>query len=205
MSGPILWLGFVIGLRHSLEADHVAAVASLSTRTSRLGDTIRVAGAWGFGHAAMLLLVGGAVGALGLRFPPSAGPWLEAAAGGLLVLLGLDVLRRLRHRHEGHTHSTISTTLIPRALLVGGMHGMAGSAALVVAVVPVLPSPGVVLAYLALFGAGSILGMVLCSLALSVPLRLSLRSHSGVRGLQLAVGTASVVLGCWVGVKAVWG
>lgn len=205
MTAPIMWLGFILGLRHALEADHVAAVLSLSARSTKLSDTARVASAWGLGHASMLLAVGGAIGALGLRFPAAAMPWMDAAAGVLLAVLGIDVLRRLRHHRDDHESAATDTnSLVPRALLVGGMHGMAGSAALVVVLIPALRSPVSVLAYLALFGVGSILGMLLCSLLIAVPLRLSTRFHKAARGLQFVVGTSSIVLGGWVGVKALW-
>ena len=101
----LLALGFLLGVRHALEADHVAAVATLATRSSSAGQTARLAAAWGAGHALMLLLVGGLVVALGLSLPEGVARAFEAAAGVLLVALGLDVLRRLRRQHvHFHVH-----------------------------------------------------------------------------------------------------
>ena len=215
MAFPILWFGLLFGFRHALEADHVAAVASLATRSNRVRDTVRIASAWGLGHASVLLLVGAAVASLGLRSPASFTPVLETIAGVLLVVLGIDVLLRLRAvRKMAHVGAAAPSGSPPaalaprtphRAFFVGGVHGMAGSAALTVAVVPSLP-PGVgAIAYLSMFGLGSIAGMVVCSLVISLPLRAGGRKLPGAAlGSQLAIGALSVGIGCWVAVRAAW-
>jgi cytochrome c biogenesis protein CcdA len=232
MFASLLTLGFLLGVRHALEADHVAAVASLATRARSARDSARLAALWGAGHALMLLLVGGAVVALGAVLPDGLARLLEAAAGALLAALGLDVLRRLRgqrvhfhlHRHDDgvrhvHAHSHAGESagshdarahehehprgLFLRALLVGSVHGMAGSAALVVLSLQAVSSTPRALAYMAVFGLGSILGMVLFSLAVALPL--SLRAgHLGrlARGLEAVLGVVSVALGLAIVVRA---
>jgi hypothetical protein len=201
-----LTLGLALGLRHAFEADHVAAVAALATRTASRREVLRVAGAWGTGHALVILAVGLLVTACGLRFPPWISDHLEGVAGLVLVALGVDVLRRLRtvHRaaHAQQGLHAIARGASRRALLVGGLHGLAGSAGLVMATVPGLGSPASVLAYLGLFGAGSILGMGLCSLAISFPLQAGARRLAGLAsGLQLTIGTSSVLLGLWLALR----
>src|SRR5262245_10118965 len=140
-----LILGFLIGIKHALEADHVAAVASLATRSPRLGVTVRVAAAWGAGHALALVVCGALLLALDLSLSAATSRALESIVGVMLVLLGLDVLRRLRskrvhfhaHEHAGlrhfHAHSHADDIvhdaaqhqhehvrgLLSRALLVG--------------------------------------------------------------------------------------
>ncbi|HVR72630.1 MAG TPA: urease accessory protein [Vicinamibacteria bacterium] len=228
----LLTLGFLMGVRHALEADHVAAVASLATRASSSRETARLAALWGAGHAAMLLLVGGLVVALGAAVPEGVARVLEGAAGALLVVLGVDVLRRLRrrqvhfhvHRHDGgvhhlHAHAHAGdaahahdperhhhehpTGLFLRALLVGSMHGMAGSAALVVLSLRAVSSTAGALAYIAVFGLGAVAGMVLFSLAIALPLRLRGRHLDRVsRGLEAALGAASVTIGAWIVVRS---
>jgi len=153
----VLILGFFLGVRHALEADHVAAVASLATRSSSLANTIRVAVAWGVGHTTTLLVFGSVLLALDASLSPGAGRVLESAVGVMLIVLGADVLRRVRHKrmhmhvHEhgggqrhvhAHAHEERAVHdpthhehehvrgLLPRALLVGSVHGMAGTAAL---------------------------------------------------------------------------
>lgn len=228
----LLTFGFLIGIRHALEADHVAAVASLATRSSSPRQTARLAAAWGAGHATMLLLVGGMVVALGSALPAGVARAFEAAAGVLLVLLGVDVLRRVRrhhvhfhvhshgdgvrhlhaHAHEGEAAGAHDATrhqhehgrgLLGRALLVGSVHGMAGSAALVVLSLQSVSSTAAALGYMAVFGVGSIAGMVLFSLAITLPLRLTSRHLERTsRGLEAALGAASVLIGAWIVVKS---
>ncbi len=228
----LLTLGFLMGVRHALEADHVAAVASLATRASSARESARLAALWGAGHAATLLLVGGLVVWLGATVPDGVARVLEAAAGALLVFLGVDVLRRVRrrqvhfhvHRHEGgvhhlHAHAHAGEPaaehdparhrhehprgLLLRALLVGSVHGMAGSAALVVLSLQAVSSTAGAVAYIALFGAGAVAGMVLFSLAIALPLGLRVRRlEYASRGLEAALGAASVLIGAWIFVRS---
>jgi cytochrome c biogenesis protein CcdA len=224
MLGPLLLLGFFTGVRHALEADHVAAGASRSTRSSSARHTAWRAAAWGAGHATTLILVGALTFALGLALPPGVARAFEAAAGLLLVFLGVDVLRRVRrqrvhfhvHRHadgvrhlHAHAHGGAPEAhdparhdhahargLMVRAGVVGSLHGMAGSAALVVLSLQAVSSPRHALLYMAVFAAGSIAGMVLFSLAISLPVRWQARHFERAsRVLEVALGAASVVIG----------
>jgi sulfite exporter TauE/SafE len=234
MVASLLLFGLLLGVRHALEADHVAAVAAMASRARTLRDHIKLAGAWGVGHACALLTFGGLVLALGLSLPEAFTRALEGLAGIVLIALGIDVLRRARrsrvhfHVHEhhdgtvhlhAHAHETTGVVhdtaahehdhprgVLSRALLVGSVHGLAGSAALVL--IP-LQSSGSVLqafAYLIAFGAGSIAGMVLFSAAISVPLRLSAR-HLGLtlRMVEGVLGTLTIVLGCWITATILFG
>jgi len=223
----ILALGFLLGLRHATDADHVAAVATLATRSPSLAHTIAQGVAWGTGHTLTLMLFGGAVLVLGAVVPEQAARALELAVGVMLVLLGADALYRLRrerihfhthrhadgvghfhahsHRGEGGPHDAARHEhrhpqgFPGRALIVGMMHGMAGSAALVLLSLEALRSPTWGLVYIAIFGLGSILGMAVLSVAIAVPLRLtSHRLGRAYHGLSAAVGLATVALGCWI-------
>lgn len=226
VSGSILLVGFLLGLRHALEADHVAAVATLASRSSSLRDHVRLAGLWGVGHALSLTALGSLLVLLGTRLPPVAASTLEGAVGVVLIGLGVDVLRRLRrdrvhfhvHRHPGtaphfHAHSHESATahdaaahdhrharrLGARALAVGTLHGLAGSAALVLLTAEKTHSLGQSLAYMALFGVGTILGMTVLSLAIALPLRFSAeRLGHRLQVLHAALGTATIMLGVWI-------
>jgi ABC-type nickel/cobalt efflux system permease component RcnA len=218
----VLFLGLLVGLQHAMEADHLAAVASLTTRSRDLGEAARLGTAWGVGHTLTLLLFGGGVLLLGSTVPERLVLWLEAGVGVMLILLGGDVLRRLwrervhfhAHRHgkerhfHAHTHEarsdhaadphrhTHNARLPVRSLLVGMMHGMAGSAALIVFALASVQSTWEGLAYIGLFGIGSIVGMALLALVISFPLRWSAKSltwaHNGLTGL---FGILTVVLG----------
>jgi uncharacterized membrane protein len=225
--GPLL-LGFLLGMKHALEADHVAAVAALATRSSSTRERMTLAGMWGLGHAGTLVLVGTGVLALGVSLPPVLARTFEGIVGVMLIFLGVDVLRRLRrrgvhlHRHQhedgtvhvhahahegsvGHVHVHPPRT-VPRALLVGSLHGLAGSAALLVLAVGMAQSAAQAFAYLALFGLGSIVGMCALSLAISLPLR-HLPHHLGSAswGLEGALGTLTIALGSWIAVAVLLG
>ena len=222
----VIFLGFLIGMQHAMEADHVAAVASLATHSRSLGQTARQGAAWGAGHALTLFLFGGLVLVMDTLVPERFAQGLELAVGFMLVLLGLDVLRRLvkerihfHHHHHGtsvhfhahsHSHSHQSrqdhaddphqhehVQAFPlRALLVGMMHGMAGSAALIILTLNSVSSIAQGVLYIALFGIGSILGMAVLATVISLPLRYSSRSFTWAHnGLKAAVGIITIGLG----------
>jgi hypothetical protein len=223
----MLLLGLLLGMRHAMDADHLAAVATLATRSASLVQTVRQGVAWGTGHTLTLLIFGGAVLLLGLVVPPAAAQGLEVAVGFMLVLLGADVLYRLRrdrvhfheHRHadgvvhfHAHSHRDERSSHDParhrhahgrglplRALLVGMVHGMAGSAALILLSLEAMKSVPWGLAYIAIFGVGSIIGMAALSAALAVPLRLSSRRLDRAHGALAGVlGLATIGLGCFM-------
>jgi hypothetical protein len=192
MTAPLVWLGLLLGIRHAMEADHLAAVASLASRGGRARELVRVAGAWGLGHSATLLAAGAVLVWSGAVMPARLGHALELVAGAVLVWLGLDVLRRAARPVQMRG----GTSLASRAMVVGGLHGLEGSGAVVLLVLPSVRAPAQGLAYLCAFGAGTIAGMVGCSLALTLPLGVAAaRVHRGLRALQLAVGAASLTVG----------
>jgi hypothetical protein len=228
----MLILGFLMGMRHALEADHLAAVASLSTQGGGWRAGILRGSAWGLGHTLTLLLVGGACLLLGMALPERIASTLEAGVGLMLIVLGIDVFRRMRrgrlhvhlhrhgedlvhvhaHRHapdephaaSAHEHPHHAFPL--RALLVGTVHGMAGSAALLILAVQANPSRWAGLAYIVLFGLGSIFGMAALSAALALPLRASTRLFTGAStALETVVGLATIGVGGWVFFESVWG
>ncbi|HJO74080.1 MAG TPA: hypothetical protein QGH84_02555 [Rhodospirillales bacterium] len=196
----ILALGFLIGLRHTLEADHVAAVATLAARTASVRQAVPLGLLWGVGHTLALAGFGLAALLLETAVPQDLALYLELAVGVMLIGLGADVLIRMVrqrihfhvHRHDGgvvhfhahghdhnldhdrnHDHSHVREPvggLRLRAFLIGIMHGMAGSAVLIVLALQAMPSLTAGLMYIALFGAGSILGMVTLSAAIAWPL-----------------------------------
>lgn len=218
----ILGLGFFLGLRHAFEADHAAAVAALASRSTSVGETVRQGVAWGIGHSLTLLVFCSAVYSLETVVPERVAQGLEVAVGVMLIGLGLDVWRKLRrerfhfHFHEHdlgtphvHLHAHLSTLgeinslhqhlhgIIPyRALLVGFMHGMAGSAALILLTLHTAVSVASGLIYIAIFGIGSIAGMATLSIMIAVPLRQS--AHYMTRaydGLQVVIAGISIFVG----------
>ena len=223
----VLLLGFLIGMQHALEVDHVAAVASLATRALSIRAVVRQGAIWGLGHTLTLLIFGGIVIGLGSAIPERLAEGLELAVGVMLILLGLDVLRRLLqervhfhvHRHgdgvvhmHAHSHAGESRAHDPnrhdhahpkalplRTLLVGMMHGLAGSAALLVLALAAVDSAATAFAYIAVFGLGSIVGMAALSALIAVPLGYSARLLTwSNRILQTAIGGVTVAVGGFI-------
>jgi len=210
MSASLLSLGFMLGMRHAMETDHVAAVASLATRSVSGADAVRLAAMWGVGHTLTLLVFCCVVVALDTVMPQQLAQSLELGVGVLLVALGADVLRRLwregqaRADRMAHAHAAPGSTpgepdrgRFPlRALLVGMMHGMAGSAALILLTLETSQSAQTAVLYVLLFGIGSIVGMITFSAIISVPLSYA-RGNAWLH-LRGAVGGATVCLGTWM-------
>lgn len=219
----ILMLGFFIGMRHAVEADHVAAVASLTTRTRSLASAVKQGAVWGLGHTLTLFIVGTAVLLMENVIPEHLAQSLELIVGVMLVLLGTDVLYRLgkdrihfhfhKHRngsvhlhahshqkgeqHNPQRHEHRHPAGFPvRALLVGSMHGLAGSAALILLTLQTVQSPLTGMLYILLFGAGSIAGMAALSVVIAVPLHYSSRGLAWLHnGLQGVIGCGTLFLG----------
>lgn len=200
----LLLLGFVVGMRHAVETDHVAAVASLATRSGSTRHTMLQGAAWGVGHTMTLFLIGSAVLMLDVVMPERLALGLEFAVGFMLIALGADVLRRLnRDRiNRGRVLDPLRQAIASprgfplRALAVGLMHGMAGSAALILLTLQQVHSVAEGLAYIALFGIGSIAGMAALSALIALPLRYSAHSFGGLHnGFQAMIGCATVALG----------
>jgi len=220
VSGPILLLGLLLGARHAIEADHVAAVAALTARSHSPREGAKLAAVWGLGHAATLLALGGALILAGLSLPEAIGRAFEGFVGVVLVALGVDVLLRVRregvHVHP-HTHDDGRTHVhahahgrdeahdhehprnpFCRAFLVGGAHGLAGSGAAVLLALPGAASPAAAVGGLVLFALGSVVGMTLFSAAMTVPLRASRFSTSISSAIERMLGATSVGIGGWV-------
>jgi len=217
-----LGLGFMLGMQHALEADHIAAVSSIAARRSHVGDIVKHGLTWGVGHTITLFLFAGVALVLGRSIPEHIGRPLETAVGIMLVGLGAHVLWRLwhdrvhvhqhmhgdgtRHIHmHSHAGETVSHEKNPhrhrhgfrwRSLLVGLMHGMAGSAALLVLTVSQARDPVQGLLYVLLFGVGSMIGMGVLSTVIALPIAASAKFLTWAnRGLQVAVGIITIAIG----------
>ncbi len=191
----ILLLGLVIGLQHAMDADHLAAVSAIVSERKNLFSSMLIGGVWGVGHTASLLLAGIGVILLRIRIEKYEKP-LEFCVALMLIGLGANVLYKLTrggkihlhgHAHGARTHfhphvhgtghepeqSHHGLRLNLRPLIIGMIHGLAGSAALMLAVLAKIKSVPLQFAYIAIFGIGSIGGMMVMSLILSLPIRLT--------------------------------
>jgi hypothetical protein len=182
----ILLLGFLLGMRHATDADHVVAVTTIVSGEPSLRRASRVGLLWGIGHSATIMLVGGAIVAFRINVPPRLGLALEFAVALMLIALGIVTLGS----------RAVVVTAAVRPVAVGLVHGLAGSAFIALLVLAAVPGLWLGLAYLAIFGLGTVAGMALVTLAIAVPSVLGARRVGRAqRYLRLASGLASVAFG----------
>lgn len=212
----VLLLGFVLGLHHAIEADHLAAVTAIVSEKKNVFTASIVGGLWGVGHTISLFIVGLIVIFLKLQISESVESKLEGIVGVMLVALGVNAIYKLvrsdkvhahKHSHGDVTHTHLHThgedeaaeshhRLSPRSVLVGMVHGLAGSAALMLMIVPLIPSALVALLYIVIFGVGSIAGMMAMSLLIGLPFHFtSSRFKLLNSGIRVAAGLFSLILG----------
>lgn len=211
----VLIIGFVLGLTHAVEADHLAAVSAIVSEKKNVFTSAIIGGFWGLGHTISLFVVGALVIFLKLQISESVEAKLEAIVGGMLVLLGLNALRKIftakeihAHSHEhgahGHTHIHLHKDeeekwhhrLSPRSVAIGMIHGLAGSAGLMLIVIPSIASPTVAMFYILVFGVGSIAGMMLMSLLISLPFHFTANKFDFLnKGIRLCAALFSLTWG----------
>ena len=192
-------LGFLLGLKHATDSDHVVAVSAIVARERSFGRAAWIGGLWGIGHSLTVFVVGGAIVAFRLVIPPRLGLGFEFAVALMLILLGFSNLRAPAegkgHGHEHqHEHPVAFSGLRP--VLVGIVHGLAGSAAVAILVLAAIPQTSLALAYLFVFGVGTIAGMLMVTGLIALP-----AVYAGERmarfqtGIRLAAGALSVLFG----------
>lgn len=193
-----LFLTFItslmLGMRHATDSDHVVAVTAIASRERSVMKAAWLGALWGFGHTLTLLLAGGAIILFKVTFTPRLGLSMEFAVAVMLVVLGLLNLFEVRPRGASLNSA--------RPFLVGVVHGLAGSAAAVLIIVPLIPDPRWAAVYLLVFGFGTVVGMTLITLSIATPsLLLAARMAGMQRSLRLASGAVSVVFGLYLAHK----
>lgn len=220
-TASVLVFGFGLGLKHATDADHLAAVSTIVSERKSLLSSSLVGGLWGIGHTISLFIAGIAVILLHIKISERTSQWLEFGVAIMLIVLGVNALRKLasggqihlhQHHHgdHRHTHPHIhnehdqhdglpeadqpthhgfrrGSRLNKRPLLVGMVHGLAGSAALMLLVLSTMSTPLVGLIYIVIFGVGSIGGMMLMSALIGLPVHLAAHrfagAHVAMRGI----------------------
>ena len=195
----VLGLGFILGLKHATDPDHIVAVTTFLGEERQLRRACKIGAFWGVGHAIALSVAGLVV--IGLKIPMS--KWLadrlELAVAAMLVVLGARLIARVHTHWHQHPHDFPSHRLGLRPLLVGVVHGTAGSAALTLLVLSTISSTISGLLYIAIFGIGSMLGMLAISIALALPVQIAgERIHSVIRPIQMGTGVVSCAFGVYL-------
>jgi hypothetical protein len=206
MSLSLCLFGLVLGMRHALEPDHVAAVSTLVAERRRSSSGAVLGGFWGLGHTAALLAVTALLGAVGATMPARLATMFELAVAFMLIAIGIRSL--VRARAAGGPPATAAAgrrhwSFARRSLLVGLVHGLAGSGALTALIASRMPSPAGRLFYVALFGLGSVVGMTALSGVVGWPLSRIGRNPAVARILMIATGAFACGLGFVWGVPLV--
>jgi len=217
----LLSLGFLLGLRHALDADHVVAVSTIVAQTRQLTKAALVGLLWGIGHTLTLSIMGCVVLFAKLQIPDPLAQGAEFMVGLMLILLGTSTLwglhrRRIHlhphshgskehihfHSHSGaREHAHEHPKLGWKPLIVGMIHGMAGSAALMLLVLGTVRSELAGLLYIFVFGVGSMGSMLIVSLILGLPVVWTARSPMLQRvpqAITLVTGAVSIAFGVWL-------
>ncbi|MBK9070717.1 MAG: hypothetical protein IPL79_06915 [Myxococcales bacterium] len=223
MSASLVALGMAIGVSHAFEPDHLAAVSTMVTNEKRPWRALGLGMSWGLGHAAALFAVMVAIWVFGWHAPAALEGWLEGAVGVMLIALGVgNVLRarramaagprfehahgRRRHAHtgeQGHVHVG-AMALASRSLMIGMLHGLAGSGGLAVLVATKASTPGGALAYASAFGVGAMVSMGVATMLVCFGLdRLAAwRAPLGRATIALS-GAIAIAIGSWWTYRAV--
>jgi high-affinity nickel-transport protein len=188
----VLALGFLLGVRHAADPDHVAAVATIVTRSRSVARAATIGALWGAGHTATILLVGGAIVVFKLTITPRIGLAMELGVAAMLIVLGVVNL-------VGRPPASDASFAPVRPVMIGFVHGLAGSAAVALLVLTTIQDPRWSIAYLLIFGLGTVAGMILITAAIAVPLAFGVVRVAGLhRHLRLASGAFSVALGLFL-------
>lgn len=196
-----LIFGLLLGLRHSLEPDHIAAVSNIvddgkNTLTATLTGCL-----WGVGHTLSLLIVGGVILLFKVDIGESLEKPFELLVAVTLILLGSNTLWRL-YKHTKNQEEKEKGTIHKhgsRSLVVGLIHGLAGSGTLTLLISSAISPPSMAFVFLLIFGLGSIAGMTLASLLLTLPLRFTLFRFNAIHlFLRGFAGLFSMGFGLWI-------
>jgi hypothetical protein len=188
-------LGLAHGVRHALEPDHVAALAAVTVGRASPRASVRYAAAWGFGHGAVLVGLGGACILLGTALPSRVTGLLELGVAVMLVWLGARTMR------EKAAARALPEAAVPatsrRAIAIGCVHGAAGTGAIIVLALAGAASRGAAVAAVALYAVGAALGMMILAGTCGAAIARFAGTRRATRALVVATSSFSVALGVY--------
>lgn len=199
-----LFLTFVtallLGMRHATDPDHIVAVSTIVSREKSVWRSSGIGALWGLGHTLTIFLVGGAIILFKLQFTPRLGLSMELAVALMLVVLGLLNLTGHAPAHA-HPHEP-PTPATWRPFVIGLVHGMAGSAAATLVILPLIDDPRWAVLYLVVFGLGTIAGMAMITVAIAAPSVYAAQRVAGLqRSIRMVSGAVSLVFGLYLGYR----
>jgi len=221
----IVLIGFALGMRHATDPDHVVAVTTIVSKQQNIRQAALIGILWGLGHTLTIFAVGSAIILFKVTIPPRLGLTMELAVGMMLILLGAlsltGILQRLAARFGTPHTSVLPDATIPRSqarstanigivkslgsfqvfrpLLVGIVHGLAGSAAVALLVLTTIGNPYAAIVYLLVFGMGTMAGMILITATIAVPFAYTGKRFTGWnRGMGVFSGVVSLAFGVFL-------
>lgn len=184
----------MLGMRHATDPDHIVAVTTIVSRERSVAKAAGIGVLWGIGHTITLLLVGGAIIAFKIVLDAKLGLSLEFCVAIMLIVLGTLNLFDVR--------ANARATSASRPFLVGVVHGLAGSAAAALLIVPLIDDPRWAALYLLTFGLGTIVGMTVITLSIAAPSLLAAAHIPSLQcSLRVASGAVSLVFGLYLAHK----
>lgn len=208
-----LIIGFILGIKHAFEPDHLIAVSNIVIDQKNPLKAALVGTFWGLGHTSTLLLTGVLVLLLKLSIPEKLSISFEILVGIMLIILGVRTLMKTRsilhthkHKHDDlnhrhlHFHEQPTHRKHHTSFLIGSVHGLAGSGALMLLVLATIPTLSQGLYYILLFGLGSIIGMTVMSFLLGLPFIFSTSKFPQIeKYMRIFAGTLSILFGLfWI-------
>jgi sulfite exporter TauE/SafE len=178
----ILVIGFILGIKHAIEPDHVIAVSTMVSNTNKLLSSSIIGVFWGIGHTITLFIVGIVFIFMKKEIPSEVALFLEFAVGVMLVYLGIKSyvfaekkhIYSHKHRHDGIIHKqTNSKLLYSKSTFIGLVHGLSGSATMILLTMTSVKDPLQASMYIIFFGLGTVIGMLLCTMLIGIPFALS--------------------------------
>ncbi len=217
---PVVAIGFFLGMRHATDPDHVIAVTTIVSRQRSIKLAALIGVLWGLGHTITILIVGAAIILFGLAIPPRVGLTMELSVGLMLILLGILNLsgiirwitekwspaRKAAHSHphvhgdyihsHSHGHAPETHGHAENATPVSWMDRAFGKLGLVLTTIR---TPVAAVAYLLVFGIGTIAGMMLITAVIAVPFTFSQARFARLnRSLGMASGVISLCFGLFI-------
>ncbi|HKG94851.1 MAG TPA: hypothetical protein VKA84_23250 [Gemmatimonadaceae bacterium] len=187
-----LFTSLLLGMRHATDADHVVAVSTIVSRERSMWRAARVGALWGLGHTMTILAVGGAVVVFKVAISPRVGLSLEFAVAVMLIALGVF------NMHGARTDA-LARPMIGSPLVVGLVHGLAGSGAASVFVLSLIPDPAWAMAALLVFCAGTVAGMSLVTATIAAPAAFARERMARLqRHLRFTAGALSFCFGLYL-------
>jgi ABC-type nickel/cobalt efflux system permease component RcnA len=238
----ILVFGFLLGMRHATDPDHVIAITTIVTKQRGIAKAGLIGALWGLGHTFTIFVVGTAIILFQVSIPPRVGLSMEFAVAAMLILLGVlnltgalswlqdkftpgsqvfatsnvlghdvtdpqcsdaEAQRQAGGSKPKHWPDRVSQKVglynVLRPLVIGIVHGLAGSAAVALLVMTTIHDPWWAIAYLLLFGLGTVAGMMLITVVIAMPFAYTERKFSGWnRGMTVASGLLSLGFGLFL-------